>query len=216
MTRGRIVMRVFSLIVVLAAPSSAVAQECLGGLRLAGMPVQVGLARIVSVKSTATRVNVAAGEQVVFAEGSFEVRERIDTQRTAREFRARVGRTFAPTESNRLSSCATGEFSYRRFAGRDWGSLGGSLTGFDAGMFFGYRLAQVGAVRLLSTVGIAAGIATDTSRVGGGGSALDGYGRFGLGVMYKRLSVAAVTLLPAATDIPEPSFGVGVTLGIPK
>jgi hypothetical protein len=190
-----------------AVPIPASAQLCMGGASLADAPAQLGAGVAFSVKSRAFQVNAAGGGRV-FAAAGFEYRERNDTDKHAKEIRARLG--WDLPISDQLFTCPSAELSFRQFGGADWGPAGGSLTSFGAGTSFGYVLGEAEAFRIVPTFGIVVGIASD-----GVESALDGYARAGVGVILnRRISILSAIVVPAASDIPGLAFVVTAALGI--
>jgi hypothetical protein len=76
-------------------------------------------------------------------------------------------------------------------------------------------IVEVGALRVVPTLELVAGIGWDTSRIGGVGNGLDGFGRFGVGFIVSRwFSVRPTLTIPTASDIPEPAVGVTAIVGI--
>jgi hypothetical protein len=88
----------------------------MGGASLAEAPAQLGAGVAFSVKSRAFQVN-AAGGGPVFGAAGFEYRERNDTDKNAKEIRARLG--WDLPISDQLFTCPSAELSFRQFGGAD-------------------------------------------------------------------------------------------------
>jgi hypothetical protein len=79
----------------------------MGGASLADAPAQLGAGVAFSVKSRAFQVNAAGGGRVFGAAG-FESRERNDTDKNAKEVRARLGWDLPISVPVQLSAAAAG------------------------------------------------------------------------------------------------------------
>ena len=197
---------------VFAACPAAFAQMCAGGPSLSDSPIQLGGGLAASVKSHAVHFSATVGGPKVFATATFEQRERTDTDRKADEIRLRVGWDLNGPMSDRLQLCPIAEFSHRNLSGRDWGPDGQSITGVASGLFLSKTIASAGVVRVVPTVALVAGIASD-----GVESAPDGYGRFGVSFIVNRwLSLHPTFTIPAASDIPDFAVALSAIVGIGK
>ena len=207
---------ILASIIVLATCIPAFAQLCAGRPPLSNTPIQVGAGLASSVKSRAISLRAAAGGPVVFGSGLYKHRRHTGKlAKDAAEIRARLGLKLNSARDDELQLCPIAEFSHRSFSGRDWGHGGGSITGLAGGVLVGQVLVEVGAVRVVPTLELVAGIGWDTSRIGGVGHGLDGLGRFGVGFIVGRwLSVHPTLTILTASDIPEPAVGVTAIVGI--